>query len=264
MNIFFRELKANIKSLLIWCGIILLFSTIGFAKFSGYAGNPEMLAILDGLPPAMLEAFNMNSFNLTTITGFFGVMLAYFSLILSISAVMWGSDIISKEERDKTLEFSLSLPVSRGKMVLAKTASVVVSSIILVLFAWGAIALNAKQYSPGEEFYNFLSLGMLSIFIMQMIFLSIGILLACAMKEHKRSGSAAVSILLGTYFISIFSALSPNLDFLKYVSPFAYFDAGEMFQNAKFDPIFLGLSALIVLVAMTTGYFTYSKRDLYI
>ncbi len=264
MNIFYREVKANIKSLLIWCGIILLISTIGFTKFSAYAGNPEMLAVLDNLPPAMLEAFNMNSFNLTTITGFFGVMFAYFSLILAISAVMWGSDIISKEERDKTLEFSLSLPVSRGRLVLAKTAAVIFSSLLLVLFAWGAVAVNVKPYSPDSSFYDFLVLGIISFFIIQMIFMSIGILLACAMKQHKRSGSVAVSVLLGTYFISIFSALSPNLDFLKYFSPFAYFDAGEIYQNAKFDPLFLGLSALIVVVAMTAGYFTYSKRDLYI
>ena len=95
MNILLRELRANFKSLLIWSGIALLFVTVGFSKFSAYEGNPELLAILDNLPPALVEAFNLNAFNLTTITGFFGVMFSYFALILSISAAMWGTDTVN-------------------------------------------------------------------------------------------------------------------------------------------------------------------------
>lgn len=264
MNIFFREIRANFKSLLIWSGIVLMISTIGFAKFSAYAGNPELLAILDSLPPVMLEAFNLNAFNLTTVTGFFGVMFAYFGLILSIAAVMWGSDIISKEERDKTLEFSLTLPVSREKILAAKTISVLFNSVLLALVTWGAIVLSVKQYEPDGKFYEFLGLSMIALFIMQIIFLSIGILVACVMKQHKRSGSLAVSILLGTYFLSILSSLSEKLDFLKFFSPFAYFNPAKILNEANFDLTFLLISAGIVIVAITVGFFTYTKRDMYI
>ena len=50
MNIFLRELKANFKSLIIWSVIIALFILMGISKFSAYAGNPEMLKILDFFP----------------------------------------------------------------------------------------------------------------------------------------------------------------------------------------------------------------------
>jgi ABC-2 type transport system permease protein len=103
---------------------VILFNVVGFSKFSAYYGNPEMLAILDSMPPALLDAMTMRAFNLTTVTGFFGVMFVYFALMLSIAAAMWGSDVISKEERDKTVEFALTLPVTRGRVVLAKTAAV--------------------------------------------------------------------------------------------------------------------------------------------
>ena len=43
MNIFVRELKANLKSLVIWGGIVILFVWVGISKFSAYEGNPEML-----------------------------------------------------------------------------------------------------------------------------------------------------------------------------------------------------------------------------
>ena len=86
MNIFVRELKANLRSLLIWGVIVILFVTIGASKFSAYEGDPEMLAMLNDMPPAMLAAFNMQAFNLTTVSGFFGLMFTYFALVLSVAA----------------------------------------------------------------------------------------------------------------------------------------------------------------------------------
>jgi ABC-2 type transport system permease protein len=264
MNIFFRELKANLKSLIIWGGIVILFVVIGISKFSAYEGNPAMLAILDEMPPALLNAFNMEAFNLTTISGFFGVMFTYFALIASISAAMWGSDIISKEERDKTVEFSLTLPVTRSRVVTAKTLAVLVNCIGLLLIMWGASLASSAQYQPDSEFYAFLRLSMLAMFIMQLIFLSIGIFLGCAMKQYRRASSVAVSLLLGTYFLSIISDLHENLEFLKYFSPFKYFDAGVLLRESKLDLTYVWISVGIIAVTMVGAYLTYARRDLYI
>ena len=264
MNIFARELKANVKSLLIWGGIVILFFSIGIAKFSAYEGNPEMLAILDQMPPALLEAFNFDAFNLTTITGFFGVMFIYFALLLSISAAMWGSDIIAKEERDKTVEFSLTLPVPRGRLVTAKTLAAAVNCIGLLIITWGVCLANVAKYQPDSRFYDFLSLCMLALFILQMIFLAVGVFLGCAMKHYKRANSVAVSLLLGTYFLSVVSGLNRDLEFLKYFSPFTYFDPGALLHESKIDVTFVWLSAGIIAVCMVGAYVSYSKRDLYI
>ena len=264
MRIYFRELKANFKSLLIYSGITLFFLTVGFAKFSGYAENPELLDVLNGLPDAMMDAFSMNAFNLTTVEGFFGVMFVFIGLILSIAAVMWGSDIISKEERDKTVEFALTLPVRRSTVITAKSAAVVTNLIILALFTWGITLANTARYDPEPGFYDFVALGMVGIFIMQMIFMSVGILLGAAIKNHKRAGSIAISILLGTYFISVIAGLSEDFDKLKYLTPFKYFDPALLLNESRLEPIYLWISLGIVVVSMVGAYIAYSKRDLYI
>ncbi|HBY08695.1 MAG TPA: ABC transporter [Chloroflexi bacterium] len=264
MNIFKRELKANLKSLVIWSVIVVLFVMVGFSKFSAYYENPELLAILDTMPKAMLEAFSLTAFNLTTITGFFGVMYIYFALLLSIAAAIWGSDIISKEERDKTVEFALTLPVTRSKLITAKALAALFNCIVLALVTWGASIISVASYKPDSEFYSFLNLGMLALFFMQLIFLAIGILLGCAMKQHKRAGSVAVSILLATYLFSIISGLNENLEFLKYFTPFKYFDAASILSKSQLDLGYVLLSAAIVVAAMAGAYLTYAKRDLYI
>ncbi|MBN1581064.1 MAG: ABC transporter permease subunit [Anaerolineae bacterium] len=264
MNIFVRELRANLKSLIIWAVIVILFVMVGVSKFSAYYNNPEMLAILDAIPPAMVAAFSFGALNLTTVSGFFGLMFTYFALLLGIAAAMWGSDIISKEERDKTVEFSLTLPVTRSRVVTAKALAALVNCLALLFITWGISLISAQPYEPDGEFYRFLALLMLAIFILQLIFLAVGIFLGCAMKRYKRAASMAVSLLLGTYFLSVISALNENLDFLKYFSPFKYFDVGILLRESRFDLTFIGLSLAIVVVSMAGAYWAYARRDLYI
>jgi ABC-2 type transport system permease protein len=264
MNIFIRELKANLKSLAIWSVIIMLLIMMAVAKFSGFANDPEMLKMLDSLPPAMLDAFSMRAFNLTTLSGFYGVMFIYFGLMGAIAAAMWGSDIISKEERDKTVEFSLVLPVSRSKVVTAKALAALVNCIAFVLITWGASLVAVRSFNPDQAFHDYLALEMRAMFSIELIFLAIGLLLGCAMKQYKRSGSTAVAIILATYFMAIVSGMQEKLDFLKYFTPFKYFDAGDLFRNGKMDSTYLLLSAAIIVVCVAAAYLLYNRRDLYI
>ena len=264
MNIFLRELKANLKSLLIWSAIVLLLIMIAVAKFSAFAGDPSMLAMLDSIPAPMLDALNMRAFNLTTLSGFYGVMFVYFGLMGAMAAAMWGSDIISKEERDKTVEFSLVLPVSRSRVVTAKALAALINCFAFVLITWAVSLVAVRSYNPDQAFFDFLALEMQAMLAIELIFLAIGLLLGCAMKQYKLSGSTAVGIILVTYFMSIMSAMQEDLDFLKYFTPFKYFDAGELYRSGALDNAYLLLSAAIIVVCIATAYWVYNKRDLYI
>ena len=104
-----------------------------------------------------------------------------------------------------------------------------------MLITWVVSLVAVQSYNPDQAFYDFLALEMQAMFVIELIFLAIGLLLGCAMKQYKRSGSTAVAIILATYFMSIISAMNENLDFLKYFTPFKYFDAGELFRSGKMD-----------------------------
>lgn len=262
MAIFIHELRANLKSLLIWSAIIALLIVIAVAKFAAFAGNPETLKILDSMPPAVLDALSMRAFNLTTLSGFYGVMFIYFGLMGAIAAAMWGSDIISKEERDKTVEFTLVLPVSRAQVVTAKALAALVNCVALVLITWAVSLIAVRSYNPDSRFLEFLALEMQAMLVIELIFLAIGLLLGCSMKRYKISGSVAVGIILMTYFLSVASALDERLDFIKYFSPFKYFDAGELFRSGRLDNSYLLLSAGVIIVCVIAAYQLYQRRDL--
>jgi len=259
-----RELKSSRKSLAIWSGVMALLIFVGAAKFSAYYGDPSMLAMLDAMPKALVDAMSLRAFNLTTLTGFYGLMFLYFALMGAVAAAMWGADTISKEERDKTVEFSLVLPVSRSRVVTAKALAAVVNCVIFVLVTWVCSVAAAQAYNPDQAFYSFLALEMEAMFLIELIFLAVGLLLGCAMKEYKLSSSVAVGIILVTYILSVVSGMRPNLDFLKYVSPFKYFDAAALLRDGGFSGSYLLLAAAVIAVSVAGAYWTYNRRDLYI
>ena len=67
-----------------------------------------------------------------------------------------------------------------------------------------------------------------------------------------------------TYFISIIAGLSANLDFLKYISPFKYFDPAALLHEGRIDLGFVLLSVVIVVACMVAALVSYQRRDLYI
>jgi ABC-2 type transport system permease protein len=264
MNIFLRELRANVKSLVVWSVVLILLIVIATAKFSAFAGNPEMLAVLDAMPPAVLDAFSMRAFNLTTLSGFYGLMFIYFALMGAMAAAMWGSEIISKEERGKTVEFSLVLPVSRNRVVTAKALAALVYCVLFVLVTWGASLVAVRPYSPDAAFYDYLALQMQAMFVLELIFLAVGLLLGCAMKQYRRTGAIAIALILVTYFASTLASMQESLNFLKWFTPFKYFDAGELFRTGSLNWTYVAVSAAIVVVCLAGAYWAYNRRDLYI
>ena len=264
MNIFWHEFKAHIKSLLIWSLVLVLLIAIAVSKYAGFAESPELLSMLDAMPPGVIRAMSMDAFNLTTLSGFFGLMFLYFSLMGAMAAAMWGSTVIAKEERDKTVEFALVLPISRSRLVTAKALAALAACGAFVLITWGVSILSVQSYQPDREFYDFLALEMLAMFLIEVIFLAVGLLLGCAMQRYKRAGSTAVAVILVTYFLSIVADLQDNMAFLRYLTPFKYFSAADLFRSGKIETLSLLLTAVIVAVSIAAAYWAYNRRDLYI
>lgn len=264
MNIIKRELKANFKSLIIWSVVMGLLIVMMMSEFSAYYNKPEMADMLDALPDAMLKAFSMYGANLTTLSGFTTIASIYFYLILSIHAVILGSSIISKEERDKTAEFLYTLPVTRLKVISSKLIVGIINIMGLSTVTSLSIIIMGLRYGPDGPFYKFLALMMVGIFIIQMIFLSLGMCLSAIVKRYKKSGAYAVGILLFTYLVSIFVSLSDKISFLKYITPFKYFEASYILEHGKLELVYLIISLIIISSAIAGTYLFYPKRDLHL
>lgn len=264
MNIILRELYANKKSLLVWSAVMFAFVVMMFAEFAAYYKNPEMMAVIDAMPQGLLEAFGMAGANLTTVSGYLGVSIVFINLTLSVYAMLLGNGIIAKEERDKTAGFSLTLPVTRSRLITGKLVAALSCSLILLTVVAGSIMVAVRPYELEAQFGTFMLLIMGTSFVTMFIFQSLGMLLASLLRRHKISSGMGMGLVFITYLFSILATLSDEVAFLRHLSPFSYFEAQALLRDLRIEPLPLFLSALIITLSLAGTYVSYNKRDLYV
>lgn len=263
MNVFRREMKANRKALIIWSiGMILLIAS-GMGKYSGLSASGQSINdFLAQMPEALKAVLGMGTFDLTRAIGFYGVLFIYLAMMATIHATMFGANIISKEERDKTAEFLFVKPISRNKIITSKLLASLVNILIFNLVTLVFSILMVQKYSKGEAVIGNITKLMVGMFILQLIFLSIGTAIAAISKHPKTAPSFATGILLFTFMLSIAIDLNSRIENLKYLTPFKYFDAKNLMYERGFEPVYVILSVVIIAVLFRVTYVFYKSRDL--
>ncbi|MBT2679956.1 ABC transporter permease subunit [Bacillus sp. ISL-35] len=263
MNLFKRELKGNRKALIIWCIGVIFMVASGMAKYSSLEGNGQsMNALMADMPKSLQAIMGTGSLDLSTPIGYFGVLFLYLAVMAAIHAAMLGSNIIAKEERDKTVEFLLVKPISRTWMISAKLSAALVNILIFNLVTLAASVGMVGKYTEGEDITGEIALLMIGMFILQLIFLVIGTAIAAVLKNAKKATSLATGILLFLFILSIAIDLNEKLDGLKFLTPFKYYDAKLVLEEGGFEPVYLGLSGLLLFVLTVVTYVFYRKRDM--
>lgn len=265
MNIFLREMKAHRKSLIIWSIFVIFMVAAGVGKYVTYAKSGQSInALVEQMPTMIKNWLGFSSFDLSSASGFYGMLFMYLVLMATIHAVMLGANIIAKEERDKTAEFLFVRPVSRNQVITAKLLAALVNVIIINLVTlFSSIGIVGK-YSNGEAIAGKIAILMVGMFILQLVFMFIGTGIAAIIKKPRAATSAATSVLLVTYLLSMVTGLNDTLENLKYLTPFKYFDAKYLMAGTGFKPVFMVLSLTIIVVGFTATYMFYRKRDLHV
>jgi ABC-2 type transport system permease protein len=262
MNIIIHELKSNLKGLIIWIVSLCLLFYAASLEYTAFADSD---VILDAMAEFdfLFEALTGTFVDITTPEGYLSLVSIYIYLPLSIYSGLLGSNLISKEERDRTAEYLFTLPVKResvifNKVIVGVLYTIVINVIVMLVtyFSFGRLGTNAIYNS----FVFNMSIGVL---ITQLIFLSLGMAFSAVLKQYKKSGAITIGVMMSTFMISVLIGLVDKVDFLKYVTPFKYFSVDKMLEG-DFKFIFIFLSLILIGGSIGSLFYFYKKRDLFI
>ncbi len=264
MNIFLKELKSYRKSLIFWSIGVFLMVASGMVKYEAYSSSGQSINdLMADLPKSMKAVMGFGVVDLSKISGYYSLLYIYLLLMATIHAAMLGASIIAKEERDKTAEFLFVKPVSRNTIISAKILAGFTNIVIFNLVTWvSLIILVGKYNSTGEAVNGDIALTMAGMFILQVLFMVIGSALAAVKKKPKTAPSLATGVLLLTYMLSIAIDLNENIESMKYLTPFKYFDAKNVMFGGGLEVIFIIISMILIAALLLVTYSFYKKRDL--
>lgn len=265
MNIFMREIKANRKSLIIWCIGVIFMVISSMGKYAGMSSSGQsMNELMASMPKSLQVIMGTGAFDLSKASGYYGTIFLYLLLMATIHAVMIGANIVSKEERDHTAEFLFVKPISRKNIITFKLAAALLQIIVFNVITLISSILAVAKYSSGEKVTDDITLLMLAMFILQLLFMVIGSAMAAVMKNPKSSTAHSTGLLLITFILSITIDLNRNLASLNYFTPFKYFEAKNIMYGGGFDIPFVILSLVLIATLSTITYVFFQKRDLYV
>ncbi|MFK2825419.1 ABC transporter permease subunit [Bacillus sp. B190/17] len=262
--IFQREFKRGRKSLLIW-SVILGGLIVGLlSMFPQFAEQQESLSkMMEAYPESMQKAFGLDELSLGTLMGFYGIEVHMMTTLLgSIYAAMLASNILAKEENEKTIEFLLSKPITRSQIVAQKLGVVIVNILIFNSVA-AAAGLIGFQFAKDHDVpYETFALLIIAAILLHFTFAAISFMLSSVMKKTRNTLSASIALVIAAYFLNMISGISEDLDVLKYFSPFTYADASSIIKEDAINILYLVMMAAVILFSILAAFMVYQKKDI--
>lgn len=259
-TLYLYEMKKGLKALLIWVAAvggmglccILLFTSME-ESMAEMAGNFSNMG-------AFSDAFGMSTLSIATLTGFFATEIG---TIHSLGSCMFAASlaivILSKEEDGHTAEFTFTLPISRGKVVTAKLLSLVCSLLLFTILC-GAMYWCGILAVEGEMELCDFAVYMVAQFGMNLEIAAICFLLSAMSKKNKMG--LGIGLAMAFYAYDLMARVVPDLGDSKFLTPFAYSNASEIFSNTIEPEKALLFGGLVLICSLVGAYGIYLRRDL--
>ncbi len=262
MNIYRQEMKRSVRSTIYWTVGMLATLLLFMFMFPTLSQDVALInQIASKFPPEIIRALGLSSLDLSTVLGFYGYVFSFIMLIGSVYALKSGISALSEEIRAQTADFLLSKPITRTTIVTTKIVSVIslllLQTIIYIIGAFIITQLITDQYFDKSIFL----LINLSLFLVELFFVGLGLLLSVIMKRIKTVLPIALAIVFGFWALQMLnqSLADPKL---AYITPFAYFDIAKLIATGRYETAYLFSDAVLVVVFTALTYIIYQRQDM--
>ena len=266
-NLFLKELKRNALSLMIWTIVITLLISLTMSVYSTFMANQSKIAgMLTIIPKGALQFKGISNFNdLLSVLGFYSANNVIYMMVLgSIFAIVLASNILLKEEYDKTAEYLFTRPLTRSEIFMSKLAVLSLNVFILNLVTAlaGFICMEIVKTGP-FSIRAFLILSLYTM-LLNMLFGAIGLFLSTLVKRAKPITTLSIGLVLILYFIYTVSKITESAAKIGYLSPFRYANVDAINPTYKLDLWHLAYFIGISLFLTGLSYRIYLRKDIYI
>ncbi len=260
MNVFKREIKAGIKSFLVWTISVSAFISVCVFMFPQMEGKMDSVSDIFASMGAFSSAFGMDRLGLGSLIGFYSVECGtIMALGATLYAAMVGSQMVGKEEKGRTAEFLFSMPIKREKVMVEKYFALTILMVAFHIICFGVSLLSIiliKEEIPMEELLLLhASYFVITLFIATICF-------SFSTINSMSNIGTGMGLVLFFYFFNIMANITEKADWMKYLTPFSFTDGADIVLDKKLDMKYISIWLVISLLSLIYGFWNYGRRDL--
>ena len=261
---FKKELKSNLKSFILWTIVLIAVYLLVYLMYPSIikSGNIEQIdEMMKLFPDEILKAFNMDISSLDSAYGWLkSEGFIFILLITGCYASIMGSNILLKEENDKTIEYISMLPISRTKILNSKVLASLFYIIGMIFFITIFNLVSLKISGP-LDVKEFLLISITPLFS-SIVFFFISLFVSMYTHKTKKMLGFSLAIVFISYILTTVASLSESVEFLKYASVFTLCDVRNVMINKtiKLSNIVVCFVLSIILYLLSKN--KYNKKEL--
>jgi ABC-2 type transport system permease protein len=214
---------------------------------------PEMMKILFGDP---VHAF-------TTVYGWLNLQVFHlvFWIVFGLLASILASEIVAKEVERRTLDLLLSCSVTRIELAVSRLAALAALIALAILPFLVACVAGVVVIGEPLELLRLswvCTIGYLLCMGCGATTLLVSIVLPAQIPAILASWSA-IGLLF--FYEEILSKMVPGLDRLSFLSPFHYYDAGDVLIRGSFSIVNVAMLLFLFSSLATLSVLVFARRD---
>ena len=266
-NLFLKEMRRNALSLLLWIIVITLLISFTMSVYQTFVENrTKVMGMISLVPKGALQFKGISNVNdLISVLGFYAVNNVIYMMVLgSIFAMVLGSNILLKEEYNKTAEFLLTKPLTRKEIFFSKLAVLLIQVITLNLVTAlaGFISLKLVQKDP-FSLNAFLILSLYTL-LLNLLFGATGVFLSNLVKRPRPITTLGIGLVLFLYFIFTLSKITESATRIGYISPFRYVNMEVTSPSYHLELWNLVYFVGFTIILTAISYRLYCRKDIYL
>ena len=262
MNIYIFELKAGLKSFIVWTVCILAVYVLFLSGTYGALldSRPAVEKAIEGFPPLFAIAFGIYIDKLFTFGGFFSFIYSYLVLFGAIMAAALSLGAFSREKRAKCIDFLLTKPLSRERIFAEKLLAV-----LTLLVAANLLFIAASLFSYGMSGAETAETGRLvlascGLFLTQLVFVAFGIAFAVFARKVRSVSGIATAMGFGGFILTALYGILEK-ESVRFIAPLKYFDAAYVFEKGGFEVKYAVTAAVVALACAGLAFYRYCRGD---
>ena len=267
MNVYLRELRANLRGLLVWGIVLVFFVAVGTYKFTGMQGTAgdQAMQLLESFPRPVLAMFGLAATNAMEFGGFFAMIEFYAVIIVAAWALLLGVTSVSRETADGTGEFLYTRPVPRTSLLAEKLGAALTLLVVMALAnaasaAGACMALGSDVTGPDTS--GAIVAGTVWVALVGLFFLALGAALAAALPIGSLASQTGLTLLALAYVASVaLDLFGDKAAWIRALSPIRYLGMDDVAAGVVTTE---GATALVTFsaVLLALAFRAFSRRDL--
>ena len=247
-------------------GILIVVSYVMFLVMGVLIGpmytfiDEALISMSDAFPEEVLALFGGG--DMTTPEGFY--QLETFGLMAPIAfmvvTVLIGSRALAGEEAKRTMGLLLANPIKRSKVVLEKSAAMIVHALVVAVALFAGVVLGSVFGGLGMKCVNIAATVLLSM-LLGLVFGALALVVSAGVGKVRAAVYATIGAALVFFIANGFLPFASGLEWLTKWTPVHYYLSSDPLLNGMnwlHGGVLLGLFVSLVGAAVVL----FDRRDL--